>query len=154
MRGYGYIADMMSLALEETLTLRIKGRVIQVVGTLIKAVVPTVKVGEVCLLAELAALAFRLGDVGTQFGEPAFLFAKPFTPLFLLGLGDFDVVEQGVMTLLLLPEFSLLVAALLTQHGFSREIVAMGGFMARALNAELFEAGLFALHGFTQMAEA
>lgn len=50
MRGYGYIADMMSLALEETLTLRIKGRVIQVVGTLIKAVVPTVKVGEVCLL--------------------------------------------------------------------------------------------------------
>lgn len=50
MRGYGYIADMMSMALEETLTLRIKGRVIQVVGTLIKAVVPTVKVGEVCLL--------------------------------------------------------------------------------------------------------
>jgi type III secretion protein N (ATPase) len=50
MKGYGYIADMMSMALEDTLTLRIKGRVVQVIGTIIKAVVPTVKVGEVCIL--------------------------------------------------------------------------------------------------------
>jgi type III secretion protein N (ATPase) len=50
MRQLDYITEMMSLALEDTPTLRIKGRVIQVIGTIIKAVVPTVKVGEVCLL--------------------------------------------------------------------------------------------------------
>eukprot|EP01034_Spumella_vulgaris_P046262 gene46262-57692_t len=37
-------------ALEKAVTLRIKGRVIQVIGTIIKAVVPTVKVGELCVL--------------------------------------------------------------------------------------------------------
>ena len=50
MRQLDYIAEMMSLALEDTPTLRIKGRGVQVIGTIIKAVVPTVKVGEVCLL--------------------------------------------------------------------------------------------------------
>ncbi len=50
MRQLDYITEMMSLALEDTPTLHIKGRVIQVIGTIIKAVVPTVKVGEVCLL--------------------------------------------------------------------------------------------------------
>jgi type III secretion protein N (ATPase) len=44
MRQLDYITEMMSLALEDTPTLRIKGRVIQVIGTIIKAVVPTVKV--------------------------------------------------------------------------------------------------------------
>ena len=50
MRQLDYIAEMMSLALEDTPTLRIKGRVVQVIGTIIKAVVPSVKVGEVCIL--------------------------------------------------------------------------------------------------------
>jgi type III secretion protein N (ATPase) len=50
MREFEYITEMMSLALEDTPTLRIKGRVTQVIGTIIKAVVPTVKIGEVCLL--------------------------------------------------------------------------------------------------------
>ena len=45
-----YITELMSLSLHDTMTLRIKGRVTQVIGTIIKAVVPTVKVGEVCLL--------------------------------------------------------------------------------------------------------
>nr|WP_255448208.1 MULTISPECIES: type III secretion system ATPase SctN [unclassified Bordetella] len=45
-----YISEMMSLALHDAPTLRIKGRVTQVTGTIIKAVVPAVKVGEVCLL--------------------------------------------------------------------------------------------------------
>ena len=44
------LPDLLSRALEDAVTLRIKGRVIQVVGTIIKAVVPTVKVGELCLL--------------------------------------------------------------------------------------------------------
>ncbi len=50
MRQFDYIPDMMFMALRDASTLRIKGRVVQVVGTIIKAVVPRVKVGEVCLL--------------------------------------------------------------------------------------------------------
>ena len=50
MRQFEYITEMMELALEDTPTLRIKGRVTQVIGTIIRAVVPTVKVGEVCVL--------------------------------------------------------------------------------------------------------
>ena len=50
MRQFDYITEMMELALDDTPTLRIKGRVTQVIGTIIRAVVPTVKVGEVCIL--------------------------------------------------------------------------------------------------------
>jgi len=50
MRQFDYILDMMQMALEEAPILTIKGRVIQVIGTIIKAVVPTVKIGEVCIL--------------------------------------------------------------------------------------------------------
>jgi len=50
MRQFEYITEMMELALADTPTLRIKGRVTQVIGTIIRAVVPTVKVGEVCIL--------------------------------------------------------------------------------------------------------
>ncbi|MBS1196646.1 MAG: EscN/YscN/HrcN family type secretion system ATPase [Proteobacteria bacterium] len=49
-RQFDHITEMMSLALEATPTLHIRGRVTQVIGTIIKAVVPTVKVGEVCIL--------------------------------------------------------------------------------------------------------
>jgi len=49
-RSFDYIPDLLALALQDTPTLSIKGRVTQVIGTIIKAVVPTVKVGEVCLL--------------------------------------------------------------------------------------------------------
>jgi type III secretion protein N (ATPase) len=50
MKSFDYITEMLALALDDSPTLSIKGRVIQVTGTIIKAVVPTVKVGEVCLL--------------------------------------------------------------------------------------------------------
>jgi type III secretion protein N (ATPase) len=50
LRQFDYISEMMSLALHDAPTLRIKGRVTQVTGTIIKAVVPAVKVGEVCIL--------------------------------------------------------------------------------------------------------
>jgi type III secretion protein N (ATPase) len=50
LKSLDYVTDMMQLALEDTPTLAIKGRVTQVVGTIIKAVVPAVKVGEVCIL--------------------------------------------------------------------------------------------------------
>lgn len=52
MKTFDYVTDMMQLALEDTPTLVIKGRVTQVIGTIIKAVVPSVKVGEVCILRQ------------------------------------------------------------------------------------------------------
>jgi type III secretion protein N (ATPase) len=52
MKSFDYVADMMQLALEDTPTLAIKGRVVQVIGTIIKAVVPAVKIGEVCILRQ------------------------------------------------------------------------------------------------------
>ncbi|WP_461833084.1 type III secretion system ATPase SctN [Desulfothermus sp.] len=45
-----YITSLMEEAVETVNPLRIRGRVIQVVGTIIKAVVPTVKIGEICIL--------------------------------------------------------------------------------------------------------
>lgn len=50
MRSFDYVTQMMAIALEDAPSLRIKGRVIQVVGTIIKAVVPKVRIGEICLL--------------------------------------------------------------------------------------------------------
>ncbi|MEO1525000.1 MAG: type III secretion system ATPase SctN [Planctomycetota bacterium] len=45
-----YIADALEEALDDVRPLNIKGKVTQVVGTIIKAVVPGVKVGELCIL--------------------------------------------------------------------------------------------------------
>lgn len=52
MRNFDYVTDMMRMALEDCVTLHVKGRVIQVTGTIIKAVVPRVKVGELCILRD------------------------------------------------------------------------------------------------------
>ncbi|MEM1303732.1 MAG: EscN/YscN/HrcN family type III secretion system ATPase, partial [Planctomycetota bacterium] len=48
--SFGYIAESLDTALDEVRSLKVKGRVVQVVGTIIKAVVPGVKVGELCVL--------------------------------------------------------------------------------------------------------
>ena len=52
MKSFDYVTDMMKLAIEDTPTLAITGRVTQVIGTIIKAVVPAVKIGEVCILRQ------------------------------------------------------------------------------------------------------
>ncbi|MBD3315436.1 MAG: EscN/YscN/HrcN family type III secretion system ATPase [Chitinivibrionales bacterium] len=49
MREYTVIEELNN-ALSETRTLVVKGRVIQVVGTLIKAEIPSVRIGEICYL--------------------------------------------------------------------------------------------------------
>lgn len=81
MRQFDYIVDLLQIALADTPTLHVKGRVVQVVGTIIKAVVPAVKIGEVCLLhnpgedfelkAEVVGLsrdAALLTPIGDMFG--------------------------------------------------------------------------------------
>jgi type III secretion protein N (ATPase) len=49
-RELDYIARLLSGAVGQASTVKIRGRVIQVVGTIVKAVVPSVKIGEVCIL--------------------------------------------------------------------------------------------------------
>jgi ATP synthase in type III secretion protein N len=48
--GFAYITDLLDAALDESRNIEVRGRVTQVVGTIIKAVVPGVKVGELCVL--------------------------------------------------------------------------------------------------------
>ncbi len=45
-----YIPDMLASALRSNVPVEIRGKVVQVVGTIIKAVVPGVKIGEICTL--------------------------------------------------------------------------------------------------------
>jgi type III secretion protein N (ATPase) len=47
---FDYITDMLRSAVAEAKTVSVRGRVIQVTGTIIKAVVPVVKIGEICHL--------------------------------------------------------------------------------------------------------
>lgn len=77
--AFGYITEALDNALREAQPMQVKGRVIQVVGTIIKAVVPGAKIGELCslrspfdegeLLAEVvgfssqAALLTPLGNI-------------------------------------------------------------------------------------------
>ncbi len=47
---FDYIPQVLDRAIEDAQPIEVKGRVVQVVGTIIKAVVPGVKVGEICIL--------------------------------------------------------------------------------------------------------
>ena len=47
---FDYIPEVLNRAVEDAQPIDVKGRVIQVVGTIIKASVPGVKIGEVCIL--------------------------------------------------------------------------------------------------------
>jgi type III secretion protein N (ATPase) len=50
MSSLKYITDAIDETIKETIPLEVRGRVVQVVGTIIKAVIPTVKIGEICIL--------------------------------------------------------------------------------------------------------
>ncbi|MBG0775374.1 MAG: type III secretion system ATPase SctN [Desulfovibrionaceae bacterium] len=50
MSEFKYISGILNQALDEALPIEVRGRVVQVVGTIIKAVVPGVKIGELCTL--------------------------------------------------------------------------------------------------------
>jgi ATP synthase in type III secretion protein N len=47
---FNYITDMLQTALAQAHVVRVRGRVVQVTGTIIRAVVPSVKIGEICEL--------------------------------------------------------------------------------------------------------
>ncbi|MDG2670495.1 EscN/YscN/HrcN family type III secretion system ATPase, partial [Vibrio parahaemolyticus] len=50
MNDFSYITDIQQSAIKQTRLIQIRGRVTQVTGTIIKAVVPGVRVGELCEL--------------------------------------------------------------------------------------------------------
>ena len=50
MKQFDYIVDLMRIAVEDAQPIRVTGRVLEVKGIIIKAVVPAVKLGEVCNL--------------------------------------------------------------------------------------------------------
>ncbi len=92
---------------------------------------------EVGLQPQFAALALRVSDVGANFKELVFQFAEALPPFFFLGLREFDVAQQDMMTLLLLTEFGLQMTALLTQHGFRGGTGVVRKLVRRALDAQL-----------------
>ncbi len=47
---FSYITDMLQTALAQAQVMHVRGRVVQVTGTIIRALVPTVKIGEICYL--------------------------------------------------------------------------------------------------------
>jgi len=47
---FDYITQVLDQAVEDARPVEVKGRVVQVVGTIVKAAVPGVKIGEVCIL--------------------------------------------------------------------------------------------------------
>jgi type III secretion protein N (ATPase) len=49
-RHFSHVVPMLRKAIARTSSVKLRGRVIQVTGTVIKAVVPTVKIGEICIL--------------------------------------------------------------------------------------------------------
>jgi len=100
-KSFDYLTDMMRMALDDTPTLMIKGRVIQVVGTIIKAVVPAVKVGEVCILrnpgedfemkAEVVGFsrdAALLTPLGDMYGISAYTEVTPTGRAHMVPVGD------------------------------------------------------------------
>ena len=50
MESFNYITQVLDRAVEDALVVEAKGKVMQVVGTIIKAAVPGVKIGEICIL--------------------------------------------------------------------------------------------------------
>ncbi|MGE0329472.1 MAG: type III secretion system ATPase SctN [Ramlibacter sp.] len=92
MQRYATLPDLLEQALEEVVTLRIKGRVTQVVGTIIKAVVPTVKVGELCILRNPGE-AFEMEAEVVGFAKEAALLT-PIGDMFGIG-GTTEVIPTG-----------------------------------------------------------
>lgn len=48
---FQYITDMLQSALAQAKVAKVRGRVVQVTGTIVRAVIPSVKIGEICLLS-------------------------------------------------------------------------------------------------------
>lgn len=84
---FDYITDILGESLDTTDTLEVRGRVIEVVGTIIKAVVPHGKIGEVCLLK----------NPGTDYELPAEIVGFSHEAALLTPLGDLYGISSATM---------------------------------------------------------
>ncbi len=82
---FSYIADMLQSAVARAEMARVTGRVIQVKGTIIRAVVPAVKIGEICLLRSAGDIHHMKAEV-VGFSEGTAL---------LMPLGDMQGISSN-----------------------------------------------------------
>jgi len=85
MSRLAYITELLTDAVEETRLLEVRGKVREVVGTLIKATVPQVKIGEVCLLS----------NPGETFQLPAEVVGLSGDTALLTPLGEMVGISSG-----------------------------------------------------------
>ncbi|TOO89130.1 EscN/YscN/HrcN family type III secretion system ATPase [Vibrio parahaemolyticus] len=101
MNDFSYITDIQQSAIKQTRLIQIRGRVTQVTGTIIKAVVPGVRVGELCelrnpdqtlsLLAEVVGFQQHhalLTPLGNMFGISSNTEVSPMGKMHEVGVGD------------------------------------------------------------------
>ena len=101
MNEYSYITDCQQAAIEQSHLIQIRGRVTQVTGTIIKAVIPGVRVGELCelrnpdqtlsLLAEVVGFQHPnalLTPLGNMLGISSSTEVIPLGKMHEVGVGD------------------------------------------------------------------
>ncbi|MDG2646815.1 hypothetical protein P7M56_18535, partial [Vibrio parahaemolyticus] len=101
LNDFSYITDTQQSAIKQTRLIQIRGRVTQVTGTIIKAVVPGVRVGELCelrnpdqtlsLLAEVVGFQQHhalLTPLGNMFGISSNTEVSPMGKMHEVGVGD------------------------------------------------------------------
>jgi type III secretion protein N (ATPase) len=71
--GFDYITDLLSQSLDEVRLLEVRGRVTKITGTIIKAVVPWARIGELCLLRNPGEAAEMKSEVVGFAGREALL---------------------------------------------------------------------------------
>ncbi len=81
---FNYITDMLQSALARAQIARISGKVIQVRGTIIRAVIPSVRIGEICLLRSVSDDLYMKAEV-VGFSEGSAL---------LMPLGDMQGISS------------------------------------------------------------
>ena len=119
--GFRYITDLLAESLEEVQLLQIRGRITQITGTIIKAMVPGAKIGELCLLRNPGE-AFELkAEVVGFAGKEALL--TPMGDLYGLS-SNTEVIPTGKMQMV--PVGPGLLGRVLNGMGEPLDVAAHG----------------------------
>ncbi len=78
MTAFNYMTDMMQNALNGVTTCNQRGRVVQVLGTIVKAILPTARVGDLCILKNSPSSQIWAEVVGFSSGE---VLLAPLSPI-------------------------------------------------------------------------
>lgn len=119
--GFDYITDLLMQSLNEAQLLQIRGRITQITGTMIKAMVPGAKIGELCLLRN-PDQAFELkAEVVGFAGKEALL--TPMGDLYGLSTNT-EVIPTGKMQMV--PVGSGLLGRVLNGMGEPLDVATRG----------------------------